>query len=634
VAILGCHGGIGLKPSGCETCNDDGSITMPTFTGTNRNDAIDGSTTADRIFGLAGADRLNGLDGNDLIRGGDGADTINGGAGDDVIYGHDQADLGLSAGKITATRLATTFDSPVFLSAAPGDATHLYLLEKDTGRVVVHDPTTGATSTMLTVAGIQNGGEQGLLGLAFHPDYAANGRFFVMVVNAGGDLEVREYARSAADPLLADPASAKTIITIPHPGFSNHNGGWIGFSPIDGHLYVATGDGGSGNDPNNNAQNLNVLLGKMLRLDVDNVAAGQTYAIPTDNPFVGVAGADEIWAYGLRNPWRASFDPVTGDLYIGDVGQGAREEINWQPGTSDGGENYGWRLREGFIATPGVGGPKPPGVTDPIVDYDHGIGQSVTGGYVQRGPDAGLNGAYIYADFISGKIWSLRVVDGRVVDAIDRTAQVEANIGSVSLISSFGTGPDGAMYIVTLGGAIYKLSFDVAAGDAGDRLFGGDGRDRIYGGFGADILRGEAGNDQLYGGIGNDNIGGGDGNDLIVGGDGNDVLSGGAGRDRFVFDVAPSATNRDRITDFNAADDGFRLDDAVFTGFAAPGVIAPDAFKALVVGATIDASDRIIYDPGSGRLYYDADGNGLSARVLIATLTGAPALSHADFFVF
>lgn len=371
--------------------------------------------------------------------------------------------------------------------------------------------------------------------MAFHPDYATNGKLYVTMTNAAGNLALMEYTKAAGAATI-DPATAKAILTIPHPDFSNHNGGWIGFGPNDGYLYWSTGDGGGSGDPNNKAQNTNSLLGKMLRIDVSRDAfpndAARNYASPSDNPFVGKAGADEIWAYGLRNGWRASFDPATGDLYIGDVGQNAREEINWQPGASEGGENYGWKLREGLLAFDPAGDPKPPGLTDPIIDHGRGEATSITGGYVNREVGTGLEGAYVYADFLSNRIWSLRVVDGVVVDAIERTAQVVADIGALVNIASFGIGPDGAMHAVTLGGGIYRLSFSQTAGDSDDRLDGGAGNDTLYGGFGSDALLGGVGNDVLDGGVGEDTLDGGDGADQLFGRAGADILRGGSGDDQ------------------------------------------------------------------------------------------------------
>ena len=237
---------------------------MPDFPGTNASETLNGSEAADTIQGLGGTDVITGLDGFDTISGGDGADDIDGGDGNDTIYGHSVADLDPSSGVIEATLLANVGFGAVFVTGAPGDDGYVCALTKETGVITRIDTSTGASTTCLDIpdAEFVRGGEQGVLGLAFHPDYETNGRFFVYLTNEAGDCEIREYQRQPGDPPTADPAYVQTIITIPHPVNGNHNGGSICFGP-DGNLYVAVGDGGSGNDPLNNAQNLDVLLGKV-----------------------------------------------------------------------------------------------------------------------------------------------------------------------------------------------------------------------------------------------------------------------------------------------------------------------------------------------------------------------------------
>ena len=315
---------------------------MANIIGTNATQTLNGTNGLDTIQGLGGSDRISGLGGDDTISGGDGSDTINGGDGDDTIFGHSAADRNPSSGHITASLLTDVGSGAVLVTGAPGDEGFVYALRKDVGDVIRIDTATGAQSTFLDIpaAHFAAGGERGVLGLAFHPGYEANGRFFVFLTNTAGNLEVREYAR-AGNPAAADPSVVETTITIPHPTFANHNGGALAFGP-DGYLHVSTGDGGGANDPNGNAQNTNVLLGKILRIDVDGddfpADPSRNYAIPDDNPFAGsTPGADEIWAYGLRNPWRISFDALTGDLYIGDVGQSAREEVNFEAAGGRGG---------------------------------------------------------------------------------------------------------------------------------------------------------------------------------------------------------------------------------------------------------------------------------------------------------
>jgi Ca2+-binding RTX toxin-like protein len=522
---------------------------MPIIDGTQGNNSISGTATADTINALAGADAVAGLGGDDILNGGEGMDFLAGGQGNDTIYGHSIAELGPATGLITATRITPPTSGLVYVTAMPGDTINLYAAQKDTGRILRIDPATGAQSIVLDIADatLTVGGEQGFLGFAFHPQYATNGRVYVYVTNAAGDNEVREYTRSAADPSVIDPNSARVIITIPHPTFQTHNGGYIGFGP-DGFLYIASGDGGSGGLP---AQDIDDLRGKILRIDVNSDAfpadPNRNYAIPATNPFVGVAGADEIWALGLRNPWRMSFDSLTGDVYIADVGQLTREEVDFVPAGSTGVRNFGWRIMEGSLpfipGPPGTPQPGDPSLTGPVFEYGHDVGQSITGGYVYRGPAAGLQGAYIFADFVTGRVWSLRMVDGVAVDAIEHTAQIAADIGSLSFISSFGVDAAGRLYAVTLNSGIYRLDPGASSGDGNDVLIGDAGNDTLYGGVGADYVYAGADQDTGYGGAGDDvllgeggvdTLNGGDGRDYVYAGDGADLLNGDGGVDILV----------------------------------------------------------------------------------------------------
>jgi glucose/arabinose dehydrogenase len=381
---------------------------------------------------------------------------------------------------VTTVRVASGLSMPVFVTAPPGDTQRLFILEQHTGQIRILDlgDLTLNETPFLTVPNISDGDEQGLLGLAFHPDYAENGLFYVNVTNGSGDTEIRRYSVSE-NPDIADPQSMLFTIGYEQPQ-ENHNGGWIGFG-FDEYLYIASGDGGGSNDNltghtagTGNAQDItNNLLGKILRIDVvvDDFPDDdeRNYGIPASNPFVGVTGDDEIWAYGLRNPWRASFDMPTGRLYIGDVGQNQREEIDVQPGDSTGGENYGWRLREGMIQTPTVGGPRPPGAIDPIYNYTRGDGAFqgfvVTGGYVYRGPIAELQGRYFFADYATERIWSL-VYDGsdpsefdgtNYTELTDRTEELAPAGFSINSISSFGEDAVGNLYIVDHGGEVFRI---------------------------------------------------------------------------------------------------------------------------------------------------------------------------------
>ncbi len=299
---------------------------------------------------------------------------------------------------------------------------------------------------------VLSGGEQGLLSTAFHPQYAANGFFFVYYTNDAGNIEIARLQRSTSDPNQADSSTRVVLLPIPHPGFGNHNGGQLQFGP-DGYLYIGTGDGGAGGDPPCNAQRDEVLLGKLLRIDVDqNVNSPPFYGIPPSNPFAAPGGPrDEIWAKGLRNPWRFSFDRATGDLWIGDVGQGDREEVDFQPRSSHGGENYGWKIMEGTACggssacPPGVPACNDPSLVRPRFEYTHAEGCSVTGGYLYRGSRVpALSGRYVYGDYCSGSIWA----------NAERLAPVATQL------STFGEDLQGELYVGTQDGRVRRF-FDL-----------------------------------------------------------------------------------------------------------------------------------------------------------------------------
>ena len=345
--------------------------------------------------------------------------------------------------------ILTGLSNTVFVTHAHDGTNRLFVIEK-AGRIRVAQPGAATTSVFMDITARVNstGNEEGLLGLAFHPQYAANGRFFVYYNHPGdGALVISEFHVSAADPNAGDPNSEIIFLTIPHPGQTNHNGGMMAFGQ-DGFLYMGTGDGGSGDDPPNNAQNINVLLGKMLRINVDNPNGSVPYSSPVTNPFFGsIAGADEIYAYGLRNPWRWSFDRVTGQLICGDVGQGTREEIDF---ITNGG-NYGWRVMEGLICNPDLNGgvcTPPSGSILPIFDYGHTAGRcSITGGYIYRGFRTTLpTAAYVYADYCTGEIWQLQ--------GSTNTLLMDTALN----ITSFGEDEAGEVYVVGQNGTINRLS--------------------------------------------------------------------------------------------------------------------------------------------------------------------------------
>ena len=377
--------------------------------------------------------------------------------------------ISAQAQAIQLERIATGFEQPLFATAPSGDSSRLFVLEKASGNIKIIRLANNAVlaEPFLRVSDISSQGERGLLGLAFHPNYASNGEFFVSLTNLDGDSEIRRYTRDT-NPDRANSNSAEVLLTIPQFA-SNHNGGWIGFGP-DGFLYMSSGDGGGGNDPQLNGQDLTTLLGTILRIDVngddfpnDN---SRNYRIPDSNPFIGTevngtSARPEIWAYGLRNPWRASFDRQTGDLLIADVGQGAREEINFQPADSPGGENYGWRLREGEIATPSVGGARPSDNREPIYTYQRSgsffTGTSVTGGYRYRGPVSEIRGNYFFADFANGRIWSLVPTANGFSQLTFWSDQLTPNFGSVNSVVSFGEDANGNLYIVDFDGDIFRF---------------------------------------------------------------------------------------------------------------------------------------------------------------------------------
>ncbi|HSS35743.1 MAG TPA: PQQ-dependent sugar dehydrogenase [Patescibacteria group bacterium] len=340
--------------------------------------------------------------------------------------------------------------SPLFVTNAGDGSGRLFVVEK-AGKIRIVSGGV-VTGTFLDIrAKVSKVGERGLLGLAFHPDYPTTGTFYVYYTDLKGRIVLAAYHRSTGDPDKADPVGS-VLLRISKP-FSNHNGGMLAFGP-DGYLYMGTGDGGSGGDPGNRAQNLKSLLGKLLRIDINGRTSARPYRIPSSNPYVGKVGYDQIWARGLRNPWRFSFDSLTGDLWIGDVGQDRWEEIDRSQAAGGGGraKNYGWRVMEGKVCYHPSSHCIKSGKKLPLAVYSHAKGCSVTGGYVYRGtefPD--LAGGYLFADFCSGRIWS--------VAAAGAAAQTPhlLHISNKS-ISSFGEGEDGALYVTDLAkGGLYKL---------------------------------------------------------------------------------------------------------------------------------------------------------------------------------
>jgi glucose/arabinose dehydrogenase len=361
--------------------------------------------------------------------------------------------MAVNAQTLTLQTFASGFSSPVAIESA-GDA-RLFVVQRGGAiRILNANGTINATNFLtLTSATISSGGERGLLGLAFHPNYATNGYFYVNYTRTGdGATVIARYSVSSTNPNVADASSALVLLTIAQP-FSNHNGGSLVFGP-DGFLYIGMGDGGSANDPSNHGQNINSLLGKMLRIDVN---SGTLYGIPASNPYAGAtAGADEIWAVGMRNPWKFSFDSQTGDLWIADVGQNAIEEINKAPSTAAG-LNYGWRCYEGNSPFNTAGCSIITNYTFPVTDYTHAAsgGCSITGGYVYRGATyPNLQGKYVFSDYCSSKIGYISNTGGAITWSNAFTGN----------ISTFGRDQNGELYVAGLSNGVISKIIDTTLG--------------------------------------------------------------------------------------------------------------------------------------------------------------------------
>lgn len=380
------------------------------------------------------------------------------------------AALGAPAAAIRTERVASGLNRPVFVTAPPAD-TRLFIVEQ---RGVIKIQKNGAVlpTPFLDIDALipdpSANDERGLLGLAFDPGYPTNGRFYVYYYSLANQTVVARYLVSG-DPDVANPLSASILFSVNQPA-ANHNGGTIAFGPADGYLYLGLGDGGGSGDANNRAQNPLDMLGKIIRLDVSGPGG---YTVPPSNPFVGnPAYLPEIWALGVRNPYRYSFDRQNADLWIADVGQNNWEEIDVQPAAGAGGENYGWRLMEGnHCYNPPTGCESIAGLTDPIYEYSHSAGCSVTGGYVYRGAAIpSLAGTYFFADYCAGTIWSLRYDGLAITEFTDRTAELAPGGGlSIQSISGFGEDGSGEIYIVDRGttttGEVYRILPDLASTD-------------------------------------------------------------------------------------------------------------------------------------------------------------------------
>lgn len=559
---------------------------------------------------------------------------------------------------ISLTPFIEGVSRPVFVTHAGDDSDRLFVVEQGGAVRIIENGELLDTPFIDVSDRISTGSERGLLSMAFSPDYATNGEFYLNYTNDDGDTVVARY-QVRSNPNRGNVASEEVILTV-NQEFSNHNGGQLAFGD-DGYLYIGMGDGGSGGDPNNRAQTPDTLLGKMLRIDVESQPSANTnYRVPADNPFLNDSDPsdripDEIWAFGLRNPWRFSFDRATGDLYIADVGQNAREEVNFQPANSTGGENYGWSILEGSASFNQNRTIQFGTLTDPIAEYDHDVGRSITGGYVYRGETPSeLTGTYLYGDFATGIIWGTKNINDRWQNTVllDTTHQ----------ISTFGEDQEGNLYVADFAdGVIYSIvppalsAFPVeppvSAPDnepdpiiepgvepgvepepteisedgtndqppdsldnsetstlltpsplnlrgtaVSDRVQGADTDDRLRGLGGDDIVRGGKGADRLFGDGGNDTVRGGRGNDRVSGGTGQDRLWGGNGQDRLRggsgADVLNGGNGRDRLL-------GGPGNDRLMGGKGADTLLGGKGNDQLLGG---DGPDQLQGGPGQDRL--------------------------------
>jgi glucose/arabinose dehydrogenase len=386
---------------------------------------------------------------------------------------------------VTLRPVAGTLALPVAIAHA-GDGSGRLFIAEQAGiiKVLKGGALLGTPFLDLTAPVLNDSGERGLLGLAFHPQFAANHKFYVFYTRKpDGAVQVAEFLASVGNPDVADAGSGRPVISVPHAVFGNHNGGHIAFGP-EGYLYVAVGDGGGGGDPDNNGQNTNALLGKILRIDVN---AGSGYRVPPTNPFVGQAGAGEVWAYGLRNPWKFSFDRLRGDLYIADVGQGLWEEVNFEPAGFPGGRNYGWRVMEGAHCFNPASGCNAVGKVPPILEHSHASGLfAIVGGYVYRGTkSSALRGYYLYGDYINSSIWAASTTDFQ-------SWSTQVLVGGPGNLSTFGEDESGELYVVNrITGVLYSIDSPGPALAVPRRYdFDGDGK--------ADILWRHAGSGEDY----------------------------------------------------------------------------------------------------------------------------------------
>jgi glucose/arabinose dehydrogenase len=605
------------RRSGNDRDDDDDANRGDRLAGTPRDDRLIGSGDDDRASAGEGADFVDGRGGEDRLSGGGGSDIIHGGHGDDVLYGFGIEDKNPRSGEITAALLADRLPPAVFLESPPGNPNLLFVATLP-GLVFVFD-VSGPQPVRLPAPAlvIPPAPGQQLSGFTFHPDYAQNGRIFFNHSLANGSQVIVEYQALDADTI--NSASREVLLTIPYQPGQMTRGGWLGFGP-DGLLYITTGDGG-GEGPIDHSQggvqqDPFSLRGKVLRIDVDSSPEpGLAYAIPNDNPFADGGGAPEVWALGLRQPHKASFD-AAGNFYLTDVGHELREELNFIPAGTTGALNFGWPHFEGTQPS-FVNIPLGPGqLVSPILEYQPGFGplqgRAIVGGYVYDGPGGG-QGLYFFSDFVAPRLFSTRIVDGEAIEFTSRYEQLVVQGGDLAGgdVVSMSIDGRGRLYTLELDGEIHLLTPSAAAGDGADQLHGGAGDDKLYGGAGADQLFGDKGDDRLWGGIGADRLDGGQGDDVLRGGFGADSLTGGRGDDIFAFSRDDIGTGLDIVFDFEGA--GRRGGDRLlFEGFS-------DAATLAFVGS--DGAGRHTYRVTDGALRAD----------LVLTYEGNEVLGPGDY---
>jgi Ca2+-binding RTX toxin-like protein len=546
-------------------------------------------------LGLSAAENEDGS-----MSGGDGADVLLGGDGDDVLYGFGPEDQDPLSGAIPATLVASGLPPAVFLQTVPGNP-QLHFVATLPGLIFALD-TSGAEPALLPQPALvlPFTPEQQLLGFTFDPAFETNGKLYLNYSAEDGTQIISQFTMLDDDTI--DPASEQVLLTIPYqPGGEINRGGWMGFGP-DGCLYITTGDGaGQADEPGNGPQDPSSLMGKVLRLDVSGTtSADEPYTIPADNPFAAGGGAPEVWALGLRNPFRASFDN-DGNLYLGDPSHVSQEEVNVLPADAAAPLNFGWPRYEGTVEYNAEIPLGPGTLTLPELEREAGFGplqgRATIGGYVYDGP-GGAQGLYFFGDFVAPRLFTTRIEDGAATELTNRYDQLVFTGGDLAFadLISFSVDSEGRLYTLELDGEVHLLTPSAAAGDAADLLDGGKGNDKLYGGAGADQLLGGLGEDQLWGGLGDDDLSGGNDDDQLHGGWGNDTLSGNSGND-----ILAGNEGQDRLYGGSGNDelDGGARDDTL-SGSSGDDVARGGEGNDLIAGG--DGMDRLLGGSGTDRL--------------------------------